>query len=40
MSTEIIIGFALVAAMPVAFLVWAGWGLHKASRRAESHFSR
>lgn len=40
MSTEVIVGIALVAAMPVIFLVAFTWSTQKKLRETERHFAR
>ncbi len=40
MSTEVIVGIALVAAMPVVFLVMFTWNTHKKLRETERRFAR
>lgn len=40
MSTEMIVGVAFFAAMPVVFLVWATWQARSTWQRAERHLGR
>lgn len=40
MSAEVVVGIALVAAMPVVFLVMFTWDTHKKLRETEAHFGR
>lgn len=40
MSTEVIVGIAVVAAMPVIFLAVFTWSTHKKLRETEKHFAR